>query len=511
MSRTSLPRLEISTVGLLAAAILALHLATTSGYGYFRDELYYLACGRHLGLGYVDHPPLVGLVAAAVRSTLGTSLFALRLLPALAFAGVVACTGAMARELGGRRMAQGLAALSAAVAPVYLALGSVFSMNAFDVLFWAVCFLILIRLLRGADERLWFVFGLVAGLGLLNKISMLFLGFGVAVGLVAGRRGDLLRSRWPWLGGLLAAALFLPHVVWQAQHGWPTLEFMQRAQAVKNVSLGPGAFLLEQAVQMGPASLPVWLAGLLWLLLGRESRDVRPLGWAYLAVLGIMLGTASKPYYLAPAYPVLFAAGGAALERFSERWAARAVLRTALVGLVGLAGLVIAPLAKPLLPVETYVRYAAALGVEAAPVERHEMGRLPQFFADMHGWRELAEAVAEVARTLPPDERGRACVFGQNYGQAGAIDLFGPVLGLGPAISAHNSYFLWGPGRCTGDVLIVLADNRERLEELFEQVELGAVFDCRDCMPYEDDKPIWIARRLRVPLGELWPQIKHYD
>jgi hypothetical protein len=446
-----------------------------------------------------------------VRSTLGTSLFALRLLPALVFAAAVVCTGALARELGGGSMAQALASLAVALAPVYLALGSVFSMNPFDVLLWVVGFLVLIRLLRGGDARLWLVFGLVAGLGLLNKISVLFLGFGVAVGVVAGRRFDVLRSRWPWLGGALAALLFLPHVVWQVQHGWPTLEFMERAQAFKNVAFAPGDFLFEQVLQMGPASLPVWLLGWLWLLLGRDARDVRPLGWVHAAVLGIMLATASKPYYLAPAYTMLYAAGGTAIERWTARARAKTPIRVALFGIVALGGLLLAPLAKPLLPVETYVRYAAAIGIKGAPEERHEMGRLPQFYADMHGWRELARTVAAVASRLPPDERGRACIFGQNYGQAGAIDLFGPALGLGPAISAHNSYWLWGPGDCRGDVLIVLADNRERLEELFEHVELGAVFDCPDCMPYEDDKPIWIVRGLRVPLRELWPQIKHFD
>jgi hypothetical protein len=208
---------------------------------------------------------------------------------------------------------------------------------------------------------------------------------------------------------------------------------------------------------------------------------------------------------------MLYAAGGTAIERWTARARAKTPIRVALFGIVALGGLLLAPLAKPLLPVETYVRYAAAIGIKGAPEERHEMGRLPQFYADMHGWRELARTVAAVASRLPPDERGRACIFGQNYGQAGAIDLFGPALGLGPAISAHNSYGLWGPGDCRGDVLIVLADNRERLEELFEHVELGAVFDCPDCMPYEDDKPIWIVRGLRVPLRELWPQIKHFD
>jgi hypothetical protein len=362
------------------------------------------------------------------------------------------------------------------------------------------------RALRTGRDRAWLAFGLVAGLGLENKISVLFLGSGVAVGLLVCRR-DVLARRGVWLGAALAALLFLPHVLWQVAHGFPTREFIANAQEGKMVDFTPLEFLAGAALEAGPQSLPLWLAGLVALLAGRRRRELRALGVAFVAVLALLAFTRSKPYYAAPAFVVAFAAGGAALEGVTRLGR---TLRAAVCALVLLGGLVILPLAKPVLSEDAYVRYAAWLGVEPATAERHDLGRLPQHFADMHGWRELAEAVAQVYQALPAEDRAVARVFGQNYGEAGAIDFFGPALGLPPALSAHNSYFLWGPGDWTGEVLLVLNDDRERLLELFEEVELGGTFDCTDCMPYEDDSPIWVCRRLRMPVDELWPGIKRY-
>jgi hypothetical protein len=483
------------------------HLLTAKGYGYFRDELYYLACGEHLGFGYVDHPPLIGAIAAAVRSLLGESLPAIRLLPTLAAGATVGLAGAIARELGGGRYAQILAGLATLLAPAYLGIFGILSMNAFDLLFWAAGWWLLARLLRTGDQRLWLAFGALAGVALENKISVLFLGFGIVTGLVLDRRWEIVRGRWLWIGGAIAGLLFLPHLAWQASNGWPTLEFMENARRLKMMPLSPAAFLGSQVLLAGPAALPVWIGGLVFLLLAGRGRPYRALGSACLAILVLMIGTHAKPYYLAPAYTLLFAAGGVAVET----WAAHgAAVRAAVMGLVVLGGLVTAPLAKPLLPLETYVRYAARLGIAPASDERHRLGRLPQHFADMRGWPELAETVARVYRALPRPDQERACIFGQNYGQAGAIDLFGPRLGLPKAISAHNSYYLWGPRDCTGEVVIVIDDDRETLESLFERVDQGATYNCDDCMPYEDDKPIWVARGLKVPLADLWPRIKQY-
>jgi len=233
------------------------------------------------------------------------------------------------------------------------------------------------------------------------------------------------------------------------------------------------------------------------------------LALAFVAVLLLLAFTRSKPYYAAPAFALVFAAGGATLEAFGSGRAA-ALVRGAVFALALLGGIALAPFAKPLLSEDDFVRYASWLGVQPSSSERQALGRLPQHFADMHGWRALAEAVARVNASLPPEDRARARVFGQNYGEAGAIDFFGPELGLPPALSGHNNYFLWGPGDWSGEVLIVIGDERARLLELFEEVELAGRTECVDCMPYENGNEIWICRRLRKPVAEMWPETKHF-
>lgn len=494
----------------LPLATLVFFAATASGYGIFRDELYYLACGRHLDWGYVDHPPMVALLAALAEALFGGSLVGLRLFPALAAAGTVLLVGDTAGRFGAGRFGRFLAQLLAATAPIYLSLFTIFSMNAFDVLIWAGLARLAATLLDGGDPRLWLAFGALAGIGLETKLDVGLLGAGLAAGLVLARRFDLLRSPWLWAGGALAAALFAPHVIWQVAHGWPTREFVANAQSGKIVALAPHTFVLAQLGTVGPVAAALAVAGLGWLLLSKAARAFRPLGWAVLVVLAVFAFSISKPYYFAPAFTLLFPAAGTALERWTAGRRFAGAMHGACLVLVA-SILIAAPLAKPLLPVDTYLRWADALGEELGSDESHELGRLPQFFADMHGWRDLAEAVARVHRSLPPADRERTCVFTGNYGEAGAIDHFGPELGLPPAISGHNSYWMWGPGDCTGDLLLVLGGEREELEQRFALVEPGGVFRCTDCMPYEDGQTIWIARGLVVPLADAWPSVRHYD
>ncbi len=487
---------------------LVFHLATAQRYGVFRDELYYVACGAHLDYGYVDHPPFVALVARLAHALFGTALLGLRLFPALAGAATAWTAAQLARELGGRAYAQRLAALCVTLGGNTLFSFQVLSMNAFDHLAWALLFWLAARALRTGSERQWLWFGLAAGLGLQNKISVLFLGGGIALGVLLFRR-DVLARRAIWLGALLAGLLFLPHVLWQVAHGFPTREFIANAQAEKMVAFGVGEFLARALPEGGVAAVPVALAGLVGLWIRKPWRPVLPLAAAFVAVLGFLALTRSKPYYAAPAFVLVFAAGGATLEALGSGRLAM-LARVTLLALALLGGLALAPFAKPLLSTDDYVRYAERLGVQPAASERQELGRLPQHFADMHGWRELAAAVARVHAALPEADRARARVFGQNYGEAGALDFFGPELGLPPALSGHNSYFLWGPGDWTGEVLIVIDDEREHLLELFEEVELAGRTDCTDCMPYEDELPIWVCRGLRMPVAELWPRIQHY-
>ena len=416
---TSSAARDAAFLGIPALAAILLHLPFLGEYGWFRDELYYVVCGERLAWGYVDHPPLVAVLARLGMGLGGGSLVGLRLLPVLTGALVVFLTGWLSRELGGGRFAQLLAAVCALTAPVYLFMFHTFSMNPFDVLFWTLGALVVARIARTGDGRLWLLFGAITGLGLLNKHSVLFFGFGVVVGLLLTPERRHLGSRWIWLGGLIAAALVLPHVLWQIQNDWPTAEFVRNATERKNVALPPLAFFREQVMQMQPFTFPVWLAGLGWLLLARAGRPFRLLGWMYLAAFVVLVSQSSKPYYLSPAYPVLFAAGGVALEaglrRLREGWL-RPALAGACLAVVVLGGAIGAPLVVPLLPVERLIPYLRTLGLQANSGERHEMGDLPQHFADMHGWTTLVDEIERVWRTLPPAEREKAGVLVQNYG-----------------------------------------------------------------------------------------------
>ena len=503
-----LPPLDRFAIRVLPVVLLLFHLSTAGRYGVFRDELYYLANGQHLAFGYVEHPPLIAWVARLATELFGASLIGIRVAPALFGTATAVVAVLLARELGGGAYAQRLSPICVSLGGNALFTFQVLSMNALDHLVWALCFWVAARALRTGEGRWWLLFGAIAGFGLENKISVLFLGTGIALGLLVLRR-DVLARREIWLGGGLAALLFLPHAVWQVVHDFPTREFIANAQAEKMVDFAPHEFLVLASFEGGVASIPVMLLGAVALFAVRPWRPLRPLGAAFVFVLLFLAFTRSKPYYAAPVFVVAFAAGGCLLERLGARSSAR-LARGVVFVLVLVGGLAFAPFAKPLLSPDAYVRYASALGLAPQAAERSEIGRLPQHFADMHGWRELADEVARVHATLPEAERAKARVFGQNYGEAAAIDFFADELGLPPALSGHNSYHLWGPGDWTGELLIVIGDERARLLELFEEVELVGRSDCTDCMPYEDDRPIWVCRRLKMPVAEFWPQVRRF-
>lgn len=494
---------------LLALAKTALHVATIGNYGYFRDEFYYLACSDHLAWGYVDHPPLSIALLAAVRALFGDSLFAIRLPVVLAGAAMVVLTGRLARELGGGRFAQVLAALAFVFMPVALAMATFYSMNALDLLFWLGAVYVLVRIINGGDARLWLVFGAIIGLGMLNKISVGFLVFGLLVGLLCTAQRRWLLSGWFWLGGAIAGLLFLPHVIWQIANGFPTLEFMRNASALKIQHLSAAAYLGAQVLYAGPAAVPIWLGGLAYLLFARTAAAYRTLGVAYLAVLALLMVQHGKAYYLAPAYPILFAAGGVACERVTARRGVR-WLRPVLAGLVTVIGLVGVPLTVPLLTPEGLIRYSATIGAEAPQEERGKRVALAQHFADRFGWENLVATVARVYQALPPEDRARAAIAASNYGEAGAIDFFGRRYGLPHAISGHNNYWLWGPGDATGDVVIVVGASQQQLEELFEEVTLADTVVSEFAVAFEANVPVYVCRRPKQPLPKVWPALKRY-
>jgi len=494
----------------LAGVKLLIHALAITRYGYFRDELYYLACAHHLAWGYVDQPPLsIGLLAISTR-LFGTSLIGLRVVPAIAGALTVFLAGAIARELGGGKFAQALAGIGVIASPIYLALGHYYSMNALDLLLWSLAALLLLRALRSGDAlRPWLLLGVVVGLGLLNKLSMLWFAGGLALGLLlTPHRARLLRSG-PWLAALIAALMLAPHVVWQIQNGWPTREFIHNAVSHKMVKLEIVGFLVTQLVVMNPLSAPIWLAGLFAVFFAAWARGARILGWIFLAVLALLLANGSaRAEYLAPAYPPLFALGAVAIERASmaRRW-----IRVIAVALPLAAVVPLLPLAIPVLPVNQFLAYQRTLGIAPSTEERHAMGALPQHYADMFGWEEMAAGVARGYATLTPEERAHCVVYGQNYGEAGAIDFFGPKFGLPRAISGHNNYWFWPPTEDQVQVVLIIGGRPEHHALTFESVQPVATIANPFGMPYERDLTVYACRRIKLPLAQAWSRCRHYD
>ncbi len=507
-----LQRADWLMVAGLVVAKLAVHAVNDPAYGYFRDELYYLACARQLDWGYVDMPPLAAVYARAAIA-LGGSLFVLRAIAAAAGAGALVLTMAMARELGGRRFAMGLAGLAVLAAPVYLGIDSFLSMNAFEPVFWMGCAYALMCRVRSGDRRWWLVFGLLAGLGLENKHSMLLFGLSAAVALLlSAQRRDLL-SPWLWAGGAIAVLLVLPNLVWQFQHGFPTLEDLRNVQATgKNVVLGPIAYLGRQVLMMHPVLLPVWLAGL-WHYLAGQGARLRILGWLYLALLVTMIVLQGKDYYLAPVYPMLLAAGAVAVEGWLSRMVsvrARQAVQVAIPLLIAVAAVPIAITVLPVLPPAQWGTVAARLGIPIVRNETGERSQLPQLLADRTGWEELVIQVADVYRALPVEERARTGIFAGNYGGAGAVDWFGPAHGLPAVMSGHQTYFYWGARGFAGETMIVLESPRNRLEPACATLTEAARHDNPYGMGWENG-PIWLCRGLKVSLPEVWPTLKFWS
>jgi len=506
------PRLAAAAMALATGFSLVLLLASVFGpYGWFIDELYYLACAKRLAWGYVDHPPLSIAVLALIRGLVGDVMWAVRLPAALAAGATALVAALLARRLGGGAFAQSLAALCVCASPAAMVLGSFFSMNAFELLLWPAAALLLVRLLEADEARWWLPFGLLMGFGLLNKhTTVLFLGaVGVALLLVPARRHLL--TPWPWLGALAALMVVAPNLAWQHANGWPSLEFYRNAQRFKNIATPPLKALADQVLFAGPGSLPVWLAGLAFLLRDRAARRLRLLGFAFLLLLGLMLASgSSRPDRIGAFYPILFAAGAVAISTWSDR-PGRGWLRPAALVLVAGSGLFVAPITLPLLPPERVAAYAQATGI-LPRLERGKTSPIPQWLADRTGWPEFVADVEAVVSSLSAEDRARAILYAPSYGQAGALELFGPGYGLpSTTICNHNTYHLWSTGHTDSEVLVAAGAREEDLRRLFREVREVRVHRCEYCMSWRDRMPIFVARGSVEPLSRYWPQLRHFE
>jgi hypothetical protein len=492
--------LAVIPVGGLALLTLLLHcwVNLTTPYGMHRDELLYLAMGRHLRLWAMDFPPGIALVAEVTRALLGDSLLAIRSGPALGGAVLVLFAAVFARELGGGRRAQVLAALAVGASPLFLRSGNLFQPVVFDQLAWSAALLALLRLSWRPDGRWWIALGLALGLGLLVKFSIVFIGVGIVAAVLLTPLRRSLLTPWPWLALAVAFAVGSPSVVGQWRLGFPVLGQMADLREVQLQRVTPGGFLLGQLL-LGPATL-LAAAGAVALLVAKRFQRYRGLGWSCLGAFALLLLLQGKPYYLGPVYPALFGAGAVLLERSALRWVA---------GLLILGfGAAILPLGVPILPPADMAAYAARIGAtEALRTNTGELDRLPQDYADMLGWERQVEAVAGVYHGLPEAERRVAVIVAGNYGQAGAIDFFGPRHDLPPAVSPAGSYWFFGPGEKPGAVVVAIGPSREDLAPFFESVEPAGQTGDPWAVAEERRLTIYVARRPSRSLQEIWPTL----
>jgi 4-amino-4-deoxy-L-arabinose transferase-like glycosyltransferase len=485
------------------------HLLPNGAYGPFRDELYYVACARRPALGYVDHPPLAPWLLALQLPLTGDSILALRLLPALATAATVVLAAAVARRMGGGGFARFLTALAVALAPIQLILGDFFSMNAFELLLWTAAGYAFVRLASEEEPRWWLAIGALLGLAALNKHTAAVYGLALGVGVLLTRQRRWLATRWPWLGAAIALVLVAPNLLWQVQQGWPSLEFYRNAQAGKNLARAPFEMLAQQVLTQGPGALPIWIAGLWFLLRKPDGRPWRALGWAWVVVLALLvLSASSRPDRVAGAFPVLMAAGATQLERVALR-PRRGWLRPVLVAAVLVSGLALAPISLAAVPPAITARYMGTLG-GLLQIEEGATASLPQWLADRRGWEELAVEVERVLDALSEEDRAQVVILTTNYGRAGALEYYADQHRLAPVICGHNSYFLWSQGRTDAPLYLAFGFRQETLEGIFEVVERVGTKSCTLCMDYENDVPIWFCAEPRVPLSTLWNQLKGF-
>ena len=498
----------------IALGYFALHLATSTRYGYFRDALYYLACSEHLAFGYVDQPPLIALLGWITRHTLGTSLPALLFWPALAGAARVVLTATLARELGAGRFGTVLAAALAITPGVWWVIDHQFAMNSLEPLLWGGLALVLVRLIKTANPKLWLAFGAIAGVGLQTKYSIVAFASALIAGLLLTRQRRLLFTPWLLAGGAIAFVIFLPNLIWNIQNNWPFLELMQNVRATgKDIVLPPVQYLLQQVLMLNPASFPFWFGGLVFLLFSRDLKNYRALGWAFLIAIAFFMITHGKDYYSAPAYVMLLAAGGVAAERLlnaARHSGLQRILKPACFLWLILGVVPLLPLVLPVLPIDQFIRYQSYLPFEVPKTETSFVGEtLPQYYADEFPWPGMVAEVARVYHSLSPEEQKRTAIFGNNYGQAAAIDFFGPRYGLPKAISGHQNYFLWGPRHYTGDIVIVLGDEESDAREHFESVTVAATLNNPYAYSYEN-YPILLCRGLKWDLQTEWSRVKNW-
>jgi hypothetical protein len=510
------PRLYASAY-VLALGTVVVHLAFCHRFGYYRDELYFIDCAKHLAWGYVDQPPLVPFLTA-LTAPWGYPVWMLRAFGAV-LCGVTVLLGcAIAREFGGRGFAQTLTGLAIVLDPGLIGIAYGLSTELLSPAAWTALIYLTIRLVKTRDARLYIPIALVVTLGLYSKYSIAACAVALAVAMRLGGHGSLLRSRWLAVGVALAALLIAPNAIWQVSHGFPMLEVLHNDQLNRHALANGMAdespnrwtnaiFMLGlQFAYQNPFFSPIWIWGLVWLW---RERPYRYLTIAYLLLLGVLIWTIGRGYYIQGLYPALFAAGAVAVEHALA--AKPAALRWALLAAVVVAGLPMLPLSLPILNLPTYMAYERDIGLSRPAPPDGKSHLINPMFADQLGWPRMTQTVAAAYRSLPPAQRERTAVFADRYAYAGALDYYGPRYGLPPVISPNNNYYLWGTRGYSGDsVLAVGATDYHLLLRWFGSVRQIALYTNEYRWMLEGPLPVYLCTQPRVPLAAMWPAFKYY-
>lgn len=503
-------RYTAAVILFFGAVELILHLLVNGRYSYFRDELYYIACSKHLAWGYVDQPPLIALTVRISRMLFGDSLVGLRLFATLAMIAVIALAILIARELGGGRFSLWLTGLCVLFGPIWLNLGYIMTMNAYEHVVWTAGAYLVVRYINTRDPRFWLWFGVVCGIGLQAKYSVSVFGAGVVVALLLTRERRVFMNKWIWLGGVAAFLIFLPNLLWNIHYHWPFVQLMHNLRdSGRDVVLSPARFMFEQILIALPMSFPVWLAGLVWCLFSERGKQYRVLAFTFLFIVLTFMVMHGKNYYSTPIYPAMFAAGAVALDEWLN--GKLRAIGWALAALIVVMGVLLAPMTVPVFNIEEMLQY-----IEKSPVKpphsehSHERSPLPQVYADQFGWQEVAQGAAVAWNQVPESERQDCAVFGQDYGVAGAIDFYGPQYGLPAALSGHQNYWIWGPRNYSGNCMIVIGDRTERLKELFNDVQLVTV-TAPNKYGLETELGIHLCHGAKFgSLQKVWPELKRW-
>jgi hypothetical protein len=477
-------------------------------FGFQRDELLYMALGNHLSWGYMAVPPFIAVIAKITHLLFGYGIHSIRFFPALSGALSLWITTLIAKEMGGRSFARILAGVGYLFALAYLRMNLLFQPVTFNTFFFVLGAYLFIKILKTNEPKYWLWLGISIGIGLLNKYTMLLFGFGITVGLLLTGYRTLFRSKWPWLSASISMVIFLPNLIWQQTHQWPFFQQMQVLDKYQFVHVHALSFIILQFLQTLFIT-PIWIAGL-YFLFSKHGKTYRPIGWTYLSILLILLIEHGKAYYLAASYPMLIAAGSVMIEQVIERksWY---FLKKASIGGIVIATLIFIPVGIPVFSVPTMIRYfkfgSKYLGMK--PALKWETGRyhtLPQDYADMLGWKKLTALTAKVYHSLPPSDQKECAIFANNYGEASAINYYGPMYKIPEAISSSSSYWLWGYHGYSGRVLIIIGSNKKDNSVFYADVYKAGKL--HDPLARENGVPIFVAKQPKQSMAQLWKILK---